>query len=269
MQQGRIDIDRLQSDLQTERIGRQIRHFDSVKSTNDEAWSALRGNADDGLVVIAEYQSAGRGRRGRVWHSPRGASLMCSVALLDPNSLLIGHQLSLLTAVAACEGVSSYTGLTPTIKWPNDLMVGNKKLGGILVEAKSIDNMTKAYVIGIGINCLQQRGHFDGPLLDIATSLDIESCLPICRTALAVTVLQALDGWLSDPEGWSSEELHLAWLSRCPMIGQRLTIQHEGKLHSGSVIDVDDSAELVVQLDGGGIRTFGAADASVNLVPAM
>ena len=217
----------------------------------------------DGLVIFAEYQSAGRGRLGSRWESPRGASILCSVAVVDQARELDGGELSLLAAVAARDAVASCTEIVPTIKWPNDLLVSGRKLGGILVEARVYHNEVRAYVVGIGINCLQQKGHIPMALSGKATSLELESRQAIDRDAVAIALLQELDRWLAAPGDWTCDALRREWLARCEPMGRRVLLRHGGKVYSGSMVDIDPTAALVVQLDEGGIRAFNAADTTI------
>jgi BirA family biotin operon repressor/biotin-[acetyl-CoA-carboxylase] ligase len=264
MQTGILDIDHIRASLRTERIGRRIEHVESTCSTNDEAWERINEAGADGLVVLAEHQSAGRGRLGRTWQSPRGASLLSSTAVIDASNELNGGELSLLAAVALRDAVVRSTDVVPTIKWPNDLLAAGKKLGGILIESRLLQTGERAYVAGIGINCLQHEGHFPPELTGAATSLDLQSRHHVDRSSLAIALIEQLDSWLAHPGGWMHAGLRDAWLARAEPLGHRIVLQHGGKAYSGSVLDIDPSAALVVQLDEGGIRAFNAADTVVS-----
>jgi len=260
MESGTLQIGRIRESLRTRRVGRRIEYFVSTTSTNDEAWRRIHEPDADGLVVLAEHQSAGRGRMGRAWESPRGASLLCSVAVVDGARELSGGDLSMLTAVAACDAIRVCAGVHATIKWPNDLLVDGRKVAGILIESRARQDGVPAYVIGIGVNCLQQRGHLSEGWGDAATSLELESDGVIDRTGLAMALLAELDRWLARPRAWTTDRLRTAWLALAEPMGQRVVLRSRGKLYAGSMIDIDPAAALVVQLDEGGIRAFAAAD---------
>jgi BirA family biotin operon repressor/biotin-[acetyl-CoA-carboxylase] ligase len=183
--------------------------------------------------------------------------------LLDEGAQLTGDQLGLIAALAARDAVISCTEVRPTIKWPNDLVVGDRKLGGVLVESRSHGRGTRAYVIGMGINCLQQRPHLSPELSLQATSLEIESRLSVDRTQLAIALLNALDDWLAEPASWDSSQLRDRWLSAAQPLGKRVRVQQAGKAYEGSIIDVDPQAALLIMLDSGSIRAFNAADTTV------
>lgn len=260
---GRLRIDDIRTSLAANRIGARVEFVETTSSTNDLARSRSKDSDADGLVVLTDYQSAGRGRLGRSWHSPRGASLLCSVVLREESPDWHGGQLALLVGIAARDAVMHVTGVTPSIKWPNDLIVGKRKLGGILVESDRCDSVT-VFVIGIGINCLQQEAHLPETLADRATSLEIESHLAVDRTDLTIALLSELNRHLLD-ETWSSpDRLRAEWLARAQPLGGRVTLQHRGKIFGGTMIDVDPAAALIVQLDEGGIRAFNAADTTMT-----
>jgi BirA family biotin operon repressor/biotin-[acetyl-CoA-carboxylase] ligase len=258
-----IDVDRIRGELRSRRVGRHLEHLNSTPSTNDVLWHRINEESVDGAVALAEHQTTGRGRFGRTWDSPRGAGLLCSVGIVDRRQELTGGELGLLTAVAACDAIRSVAEVIPTIRWPNDLLVSGRKVGGILVEARARHDGVQVYVIGIGINCLQQRGHFAGELSETATSLDIESRQVINRTALAIALLQELDHWLKEPTRWTYDHLHDAWRARAESPGGHVRLRSADKTFSGTVIDVDPQAALVVQLDEGGLRKFDAADTTI------
>src|SRR5690606_14956600 len=140
-----------------------------VTSTNDIALDSAGDPEADGLAVFADFQTAGRGRHRRAWLAPRGASILCSLLLRDQAGSPVGPAdtagtLTLAAAVAVCEAIRAATDITPAIKWPNDVRVAGRKLAGILIESRTIDPHTRAWVVGIGLNCYQQVGHFPSEL---------------------------------------------------------------------------------------------------------
>jgi BirA family transcriptional regulator, biotin operon repressor / biotin---[acetyl-CoA-carboxylase] ligase len=251
---------------QLRRIGGRVLVFDELDSTN----AYLLGHAaeiNDGAVVVAEFQTAGRGRLGRRWLSPRGASVLLSVLLKEPlDSPWLGRA-TLAAALAACEAVEAVTACRPGLHWPNDLVLSGKKLGGVLVESTPLARnphepaAQRAVVVGIGVNCLQQRGHLPGEIADTATSLEIESASPVDRVAVARSLLERLDAHFAPPTisqpAWT--EVLAAWKSRCEDLGSRVTLQQDRPVYTGTVLDVSDDGDLLVQLDQGRRRYFAAA----------
>ncbi len=281
---GKLQLEHLTSGLNLRRVGRRIALHDSVDSTNSLAWeyvvssarTEVRGspeaeNAVDGLVIFAEHQSAGRGRLGRRWDSPRGASVLMSLVLRDPTGDLSGDALSLLAAVAAVDAVGAATAVTAEIRWPNDLVVNGRKLGGILIESRhderradgAMERNGATHVVGIGVNCLQHRNHFAPDLQALATSLELECPQPVDRVVLARQLLLELDRWLAYPRDWDAARLREAWVRRALPLGQRVRLRQADEVFSGQVLDIDPAAGLVVQLDDGGRRWFDAASTSL------
>ena len=179
---GANQLDRLPKALRVGRVGRQIIYRPTLTSTIDEAWQLFESAPAaevDGTVVLADYQTAGRGRLGRGWHAPRGASLLLSLLLVDEAGDLEGGTLALLSAVAVCDAVTFTLDLPPRIKWPNDVLVDGRKLAGILIESRlhasggsrlrhwDRDKLSPA-----------RRGHFPPELADRATSLELRSTRP-------------------------------------------------------------------------------------------
>lgn len=259
MSAGVLQLDRLQAARRTTRVGRRIDYVESTTSTNDEAWQRINDEHADGLVIFTEYQTAGRGRLGREWQSPRGASLLVSLVLVEEEGDPSGDQLVLLTSVAAVDTIAACTDVVATIKWPNDLYASGRKLGGILIESRIRHDGRRASVIGIGLNCLHHRGHLAGDLAETATSLELESSCAIDRTAVAAALLEKLDAWLAEPGTWSTAELVHAWLARAEPMGHRVSLRYRGEVFSGTMMDLDPSAALVLRLDDGSVRAFDAA----------
>jgi BirA family transcriptional regulator, biotin operon repressor / biotin---[acetyl-CoA-carboxylase] ligase len=254
------------------RIGRRILTLAETDSTNSVALAAA-GDADaDGLAVFADFQTAGRGRLGRAWLAPRGASVLCSVLLTrtifaPPTSEDAGHPqemggwLTLAAAVAACAGIRQATDITPSIKWPNDLCVGGRKLVGILIESRPIEPhvagaTARAWVIGIGVNCYQQPGHFPPELRDRATSLDLLSQHAVDRTAVARELLAALDRTLCPETTAAPEAIHARWMAFAEPLGRPVHLRSNGHEYTGRTVSVDPAGGLIVQCDDGRQRWF-------------
>ena len=263
---GAYQLDRLHGALRVGRVGRQIIYRPTTTSTIDEAWQLFESAPAvevDGAVVLADYQTAGRGRLGRTWHTPRGAGLLLSLLLVDEDGDLEGGALALLLAVAVCDAVTPTLDVPPRIKWPNDVLVDGRKLAGILIESRLHANGVRGYVVGIGINCLQQEGHFPPELAKSATSLELQSARPVDRTDVVVRLLTELERRLTEQQADGGEGLRQAWRERAEPPGHRIALRQRGKDYTGVVLDVDPSAGLVVQVDGGGVRLFDAAETTV------
>jgi len=255
----RLDPDQITGPLKTKRIGRRIVVHDRTSSTSDIAGEYARNPANDGLVVFAEEQTAGRGRTGATWHSGYGESLLFSVLLIDcqlPNELL-----SLTCAVAVAAALGQVGGHTAKIKWPNDIILAGKKIGGILVETKQ-HQTARACIIGIGINCHQSSEAFPLEIRDSAASLDLIGRTRCNRTTLARRVLTALDHWLAVAAS-DKRAIIETWSQLSTQLGQRVTLSCDGRRSTGNCIGVDPEKGLILQLDRGGVRMFDAAHATI------
>lgn len=242
------------------RLGRRVELFSELDSTNGYLLQHA-SELEDGTVVAAEFQSAGRGRQGRRWVAPRGSSILLSVLLIEPAASPCITYAALLAALAAAEAIEVETVCQPALRWPNDLVVADKKLGGVLAESTALpetDQPRRALVIGIGLNCLQQPGHFPAELAEHATSLEIECPQPIDRRALAQRLVERLDTHLADQRTAHADWrwLHEAWTARCGDLGTLVTLEENSRRYSGTVREIADNGDLVVQLDGGGRRRF-------------
>lgn len=232
----------------------------STGSTNADVVSAAADGAGEGEVRAAELQTAGRGRLGRVWTAPVGASLTFSVLLRPPVPLATWAWLPLLAGVALAEGVRATTGVDVRLKWPNDLLVatpdGEAKLAGVLVERAG-----DAAVVGVGLNVTQTADELPVPT---ATSLRLAGAPDADRERVLVGVLGALTGWYDrwcDAAGDAGAGgLRAAYVGGCATLGRqvRVTLPHGGDLR-GAAVDVDGEGRLVVR-DGDRVRTLAAGD---------
>jgi BirA family biotin operon repressor/biotin-[acetyl-CoA-carboxylase] ligase len=237
---GRLCPDQIEDGLETRRVGRRIAVWNRVTSTNDLAVRAAGSTANEGLVILAEEQSAGRGRRGRVWTAPPGASILMSVLLFPPPALAETAWLTALGAVATAEVVAGRTGLDARIKWPNDVRVGGRKVAGILVERG------QGAVIGIGLNANIGPGEFPDDLAGSATSLRILAGHPVDRSDLARALIERLDFWYELGRVGGPDSLNPPWRDRSEHLGRtvRVTTLHGQELGRLDAIDLQYGLSL-------------------------
>lgn len=223
-------------------------------STNADLLEAARAGAAEGLVLVAEEQTAGRGRLGRTWSAPPGAALTFSVLLrpagVPPSRL---GWLPLLTGVAVVTAVREQAGVPARLKWPNDVLVGERKLAGILAEAHG-----DAVVVGVGLNVALHQDELPVPA---ATSLLIEDAKSTDRAALLAAILTGLarryQAWRADPDGADLREDYLRW---CATLGREVRVELPGgAVLTGTAEDVDDAGRLVVRAPGN-LVAVGAGD---------
>jgi BirA family biotin operon repressor/biotin-[acetyl-CoA-carboxylase] ligase len=259
-----LDPDKITADLKTKRVGRKVLVYDSTSSTQAIAAEYARNGANDGLVVFAEQQTAGRGRAGNKWQSGRSDSILCSVVLAEND--LPAELLSMTCAVAVAEAVSE----AARIKWPNDIILNGKKVAGILLESKSLPtsdcrapiSKSEIYVVGIGINCHQKTDSFAAELQPIATSIDIETNSVTDRISLARRLLTTMDHWLELARR-NGDKVIDQWQNLSIQLGHRVKLIYDGRQFAGNCIGIDPEKGLILQLDTGGVRMFDAAHSSI------
>lgn len=233
-----LDIDRLQTSLRTRSFGRKLRYRRSTGSTNADALAYLQQHSGPpsphGTAILAECQTAGRGRRGRTWHSPPQGNIYSSIIVVPaPRAHRPGPWLScvpLFSALAAADCLSSQTGLAVSVKWPNDLLIGDKKLGGILCEQTSTADQTLAIVIGIGLNINAPLDSFPDELKADATSLAAACGRNLDRVTILADLFSRLEQrmdrlFLDGPAGMIEE-----FALRCSTLGKRVrvTLEEQG-----------------------------------------
>jgi len=255
-----LNIETIQRGLKTRRTGQTIVLLESTSSTNDIAWSYAQKPDSDGLCVLAEHQTAGRGRRGRRWHSQPRQSILCSILIQDfsrPSALL-----TLAAPLAVTDAIFSCCGLHTVIKWPNDILLDGKKVTGILIESRKSDRHTTS-VIGIGINVHQNKAFFENLPLDApAVSLAVKLRRRPSRNKLARTLLQRLEHWL-DVAAVNAEKLLNEWKKHNRQIGSRIELESDGRRYSGTCVGIDPTEGLIVHLDRGPVRIFSASHSSI------
>ncbi len=227
---------------------------ESTGSTNDDVREAARAGATAGLVIGAERQQAGRGRRGAAWVCPPGEGLAFSVLLRPSEKKALWPRLSLAAGLAVAEGLDRH-GVSSEVKWPNDVWIGGKKIAGILVEAG--DNFV---VVGIGINV----GVIEFPeaLSDTATSLALEFGTEIERPAVLASVLDRLTVWQSKI-GVDFEELLRRFRERCALTGKQLRLTAADGIVTGEALGIGDGGELLIRTPQGIRRIVQAEEVRV------
>ncbi len=237
--------------------------LDTVDSTNTNLkYLALEG-VSDGTVLIANEQSAGRGRLGRSFQSKGGLGVYLSVLWrpqVPPQDLMA---LPALGAVAACRAVERVCGVEAQIKWPNDLVCRGKKLGGILTELVSDPNRGAAVIMGIGINVCHRQRDFDGEVADIASSLELQCGKPVSRSALAAALMEELDLLRADaletPQRWLEE-----YRGRCMTLGKEVQLLSGEERRQAFALGVDELYGLTVREADGTVQTVRAGEVSVR-----
>lgn len=248
----RLCPDQIEFELATARIGRRIAVWSKVTSTNDLAGRAAVSRANEGLVVLAEEQTAGRGRRGRAWSAAPRASILMSVLLFPPEPLDDPAWLTALGAVAVAETVGDWTDVVAEIKWPNDVRVGGRKLAGILVERGA------GSVLGIGINANTRLDEFPEEIRGASTSLLALRDAPVDRSEVARGLIRRLDGLFEKSMRDGPEALSAPWRGRSEHLGRFVVVTTPEGPVVGRLDDLDLWNGLRLTAPGGEARRVAA-----------
>lgn len=253
-------MDKLQSALSTTTFGRALTLEGEVASTQDLARTAAEQGAPEGYLVIAERQQSGRGRMGRSWVSPYGKGIWMSMVLRPNVPIHCAPQLTLLAAVALCRSLRRVTGLPIGIKWPNDLLVGRRKISGILLESAAEDERLKYIVAGIGISVNLSEADYPEEMLEKAVSLRIAADRPMNRTDMLADFLSE---WESLYELFLKEgfrPIATLWESMAVSLGQKVKLTTpQGEL-TGIPEALDDSGAIKVRREDGSLVTIFSAE---------
>lgn len=249
--------------LGTRIVGTSVVSFDSVPSTIDVAASMAQEGASEGAVVVAESQGGGRGRLGRKWSSPPGVGIWTSLILRPAISPREAPKLTLLTAVSVAETLRDDYGLDAEIKWPNDVVVGTKKICGALTELVAEQDLVKYIIASFGLNVNQTRSKFPPEVQDIATSMRIESGQKIDRPEVFRRVLQKYDKKYREFKKHGGAGILDQWRALSCTLGRRVKVQLRDSHVEGVADDIDDDGSLIVEVDGGGTQSIAYGDVTL------
>jgi|WetSurMetagenome_2_1015567.scaffolds.fasta_scaffold07170_9 BirA family transcriptional regulator, biotin operon repressor / biotin---[acetyl-CoA-carboxylase] ligase len=247
-----MDRDRLLQLRRAGWLGRTLECHATLESTNDRARALLeeRGRAAHGSAVFADEQTGGRGRLGRSWHSPRGTGIALSVALWPDAPAETLACLPLAGSLSVAEALLSVAGLEARLKWPNDVLVGGRKIAGVLVESKFHGERFAGLVLGIGVNLLHREEDFPDELRPLATSALLASGSPPVPEVFAAALLDTLESELAaglgSPGLWVRRAAH-RWVHRP---GDALEVSTGGGLLRGRFSGVSGDGALLLEVDG-------------------
>jgi BirA family biotin operon repressor/biotin-[acetyl-CoA-carboxylase] ligase len=262
-----LSIEHLRRHLDTERVGFQTYLFWEVASTNLTLRHLAEAGAAHGTVVLAETQSAGRGRLGKPWFSPPGANLHASVLFrpaIRPGQVAV---FSFAASLALTDAVRAQA-VPAAIKWPNDLLVRGRKAGGSLVSYAVAGDVVEYVVLGVGVNVNLSRAALAdglGPEAERATSLAVEAGRPVDRNRFAATFLNRLERWTEEHRRGGDAVLLSAWSERDALANHRLEVRVPGEPpFTGRALGVGADGRLCVETDGGERRAVHTAAIVVN-----
>jgi len=246
--------------LDTASIGKRIISLGSVGSTNSVAWKEAEEGASHGTVVVAEEQTSGKGRLARRWESPAGLGIWMSVVLRPAVPPSTAPGITICASLAVAKAVRLLYALPVTLKWPNDVMVDERKLCGILTEMKTIRRKVGFVICGIGINVNQSREDFSPELRGSATSVFLSTGTRADRVELFVLVLKELERHYNTFLESGLPTLVKDWRTMCPLFGRIVRVKTRDEEVEGVFFDIEPSGALVLRLDSGVQRSFLAGD---------
>jgi len=235
--------------------------YELVSSTNELAMSqAIKTGLQSNTVIIADSQVKGKGRLGRMWISPPGRNIYMSLAFKPGLDTKDATMLTLLTAVACAHAINKISGLQVSIKWPNDLMLSGKKLGGVLTEIRADIDKINLAVIGIGINVNMEGEDFIEDIRSIATSIKEETGTYCSRNELVIEVLRQIEHFYSMLINLGKYPLLKEWKILSSTLGKSVKVVMGDEILIGLAEDIDDNGMLILKLDSGLRRQISAGD---------
>jgi len=263
-----IHLRKIKKGLQTDFIGQEIHHFGEVSSTNEVAKALASEGAPEGTVVIAETQTHGRGRLERRWVSPAGGMWFSMILRprVDPKD---APKLTFVAAVAVARVIRNVLNLKAELKWPNDVLIGEKKVCGILTEASTKGGVVNFVVVGIGINANVSLDLFPESLRDSLTSLKAELGEEIERESFLRVLFGEMERhyWLLTQQGFGLilEE----WRPYAGFLGQSMEVVSFDEKIRGQAVDVDENGALIIRLEDGTLRRAVSGDVIVRKQPSI
>ncbi|MDQ7030868.1 MAG: biotin--[acetyl-CoA-carboxylase] ligase [Ardenticatenia bacterium] len=248
----------LEARLAGHTFGRPLYWAEVVDSTNRVLLEWAARGATEGLTLVADHQTAGRGRRGRPWVAPPRTALLMSVVLHPARHAT--SLIPLLTGVAVADVLADMAGLTAELKWPNDVLVRGRKVAGILAEAVTVGDRVSV-VVGVGINMRVPRSTLDAlPLAATSVALETDRCPS--RQALLLALLSRWEAHYQQLQQgrWTLD----LWRARAPMLGRPITVVAGDTTWSGTAIDVAPDGALLVRRPDGHVEALYAADVTVR-----
>lgn len=243
-------------------IGRKIIFYEVTTSTNDIVMEIGHKEAE-GTVVIADAQTHGRGRFGRDWISPPRVNLYFTVLLKPPLSPKEASIITLMAGVAVVLAIREYTGLDTVIKWPNDILIRDKKVGGILTEMKSDMERVEFIALGVGVNVNMALSMLPRDIKALATSLKEEKGEYINRVELLGVILAKLEHWYKNLLDGRRKALFDEWLHLDSTVGKEVSVKTQDRVISGIAEGISDEGGLIIRLPSGSFEKVCAGEVTI------
>jgi BirA family transcriptional regulator, biotin operon repressor / biotin---[acetyl-CoA-carboxylase] ligase len=252
--------------LKTAWMGKRISHFRVLDSTNSTAYQMAMEGAGEGDLVIAESQRKGKGRLGRQWFSPPFSNLYLSVILRPGIPPQQASLITLMAAVAVSEAIEKFSGLRPSIKWPNDILMRDRKVAGLLNEIHSETDRVHFVVLGMGVNLNADRAEMPEEIRDLATSLKEETGRTVSRKDFLQVLLSELERWYSVFLKEGGDAILEAWKGWARIEGKTVKVTSFGETLSGTAMGVDPYGALILRTENGERKRVVAGDVSYQIL---
>lgn len=249
--------------LKSRVMGREVYSFETIGSTNETARRMAESGASEGTLVLSERQTRGRGRLGRLWHSPAGTGLYFSLVLRPRIPLGRVPALSLVAALAVCRVGNQSQGLDIRIKWPNDCLINGRKVAGILVEVSAELDRIAYSILGIGINMNHKKKDFPLSLRSKATSLAIEAGRPVDRLRFLQDFLFEFEKSYNNFTTYGLRFIGRELIERSSVINRKITVRVGRQKISGKAVGLDENGALRLQTRQG-VRVISAGEVSLR-----
>ncbi|MCI8342269.1 MAG: biotin--[acetyl-CoA-carboxylase] ligase [Firmicutes bacterium] len=259
--EGAYSGEEIKSRLSTNEMGCEVRYFETVDSTNNKAKALGMEGAPHGTAVIAEVQTAGKGRRGRAWTSPVGGGVWMSVILRPEILPQYVSSITLAAGISVCDAVNKMANVNAKIKWPNDIVINGRKICGILTEMSGEISRVDFVVVGMGVNVNTES--FEGELGNVATSLMIETGHKFSRSDMAVKMLEELEKNYAIFVENGFLGLKNEYEKRCATLNKKVDVSGS-KNFTGIAVGVTDEGALLVENDEGRVLEVMAGDVSIR-----
>jgi len=252
----------IKAGLSTKRFGKEVYAFRETSSTSDAAAALARGGAEEGVVVVADRQTAGRGRMGRSWESAPGVGIWMSLVLRPHIPPMNVPRVTITAAVAVSEVIRGETGNPAPIEWPNDIVLGGKKVAGILTEMVAEQDRVTFVILGIGLNVNHTDKDFTGNLRTTATSLYLQDGVRRNRTSLLRKLLERLEDLYDMLQEEKFGEIAARWSANSYTLGQRVRCTADGRPVEGVAESLASDGALLVRTDDGSLQRVTSGDVS-------
>lgn len=256
-------LQELKKELAGEIIGHSIHYYQEIGSTNDEAFRLGMEGAPEGTVIVANSQSAGKGRLQRSWFSPPSSNIYTSVILRPEFNPADAPRITIMAGLAAAQTIETYCPRKTRIKWPNDILLDGKKVCGILAQMQSNEDKIDFIILGIGINVNIAADEFPPEIRNIATSIAAQSGGYHSRQDLLITLYKNLSKWYKTLTSTGFEMIREEWLKMASLIGSETQVKFRDEIIKGKALGIDERGALVMSDSKGKTVKILAGDASI------